>query len=210
MSRLLWLVVWFSFIGYALWLAPGARSGDDPLFMDLVTLQSNEASLMAMFSLLGLFPVAFACLLLRSDNGNVPAWPFSLAAFGLGAFALIPYYILKRDQDLTYRQSRAPHWVLKLARSGVFLVLLMLGTLAVIGYGLFMGDLQAYGEAFSSSQFVHVMSIDFIILVLLSVYGIYRDPKRQPYSAMIACLGMLPIVGLLIYLWLTRHRVNTA
>ncbi|QCT01052.1 hypothetical protein E6C60_0328 [Paenibacillus algicola] len=211
MLRWSWLALWLAFIVYAAWLAPGQGAGDDPLFKELITLQSKEPSLMALFSMLGLFPIAFACLLLRSDRGTLPAWPFSLAAFGLGAFALIPYYVLQgEERQSSFRKNRAPRWVQGLAGSGWFLWLLIAGTLAVIGWGLTQGSMEAYQAAFQSSQFVHVMSLDFLVLTLLSVYGIYRDDQRKPYPSGISWMGLFPIVGLLLYLWLTRHRSREA
>ncbi|MDO7907611.1 hypothetical protein Q5741_14470 [Paenibacillus sp. JX-17] len=209
MARAGWLIVWIAFIVYALLLAPDGR-GEDPIFLDLIQLRSTEPSLLAMFSLLGLYPLAYACLLLRSDVRRVPAWPFVIAAFALGAFALIPYYILNRNDIRSYRDSRAPQWILRLVRSPIVLVLLLLGTLAVMGYGLLNGHAEEYREAFGSSRFVNVMTIDFVVLTLLSVYAIYRDEDRPPLHAGVAWIGILPIVGLLVYIWLTRHKARMA
>ncbi len=73
--RYVLLIIWLAFIGYALFFTPDT-GGSDPYLRSLITLQSKEPSLMAMFSLLGLFPLAYACLLLRGDDRRIPAWPF--------------------------------------------------------------------------------------------------------------------------------------
>ncbi|ANF96706.1 hypothetical protein [Paenibacillus bovis] len=57
------LLVWIGFIGYALLLSPD-MPGPDPYLKSLITLQSDEPSLLAMFTLLGLFPLFYAGLLL--------------------------------------------------------------------------------------------------------------------------------------------------
>ena len=89
-------LVWIAFIAYALLLAPGQSPGSDPIFKELITLQSKEPWLLTVFSWLGIFPAVYACMLLRTSvkerGGRVPAWPFVILSFGLGAFALLPYY----------------------------------------------------------------------------------------------------------------------
>lgn len=86
-------LVWIAFIAYALLLAPGQSPGSDPIFKELITLQSEEPWLLTVFSWLGIFPAVYACMLLRTsvkERGRVPAWPFVILSFGLGAFALLP------------------------------------------------------------------------------------------------------------------------
>lgn len=88
-------LVWIAFIAYALLLAPGQSPGSDPIFKELITMQSKEPWLLTVFSWLGIFPAMYASMLLRTsvkERGRVPAWPFVILSFGLGAFALLPYY----------------------------------------------------------------------------------------------------------------------
>ncbi len=207
--RYLLLIVWLAFIGYAIFFTPDT-GGSDPYLRSLVTLQSKEPSLMAMFSLLGLFPLAYACLLLRSDDRRVPAWPFVIGSFALGAFALLPYFILTASGRLAeHRRSvrtvpsirrstegAATHWIL------------LLVTVAVIAYGWIGGNRAVYAEAFQTSSFVHTMTIDFVVLTLLSVYAISRDARVNRQPAGIMWLGLIPVIGLLFYVWRTREKVR--
>ena len=62
-----------------------------------------------MFNIIGLYTFFFQCLLIpggRSAN-KVPAWPFVVLSFGLGAFALLPYMALWRP-DRTMKLPLAP------------------------------------------------------------------------------------------------------
>lgn len=52
----------------------------------------------SLFNLMGVYPAIYAALLVpggRSANG-VPAYPFVIGSFFLGAFALLPYMALVR------------------------------------------------------------------------------------------------------------------
>ncbi|WP_411346283.1 hypothetical protein ACE3MZ_09985 [Paenibacillus sp. WLX1005] len=208
--RYVLLIVWLGFIGYAFLLAPDTV-GPDPYLRSLLTLQSDEPSLLAMFTLLGLFPLSYACLLLRTDDRVVPAWPFVIGSFALGAFALLPYFIVTasgkwgerthriRTADSIRRSTEgaATHWIL------------LILTVFVMGYGLLGGHGAAYHQAFDTSAFVHTMTIDFVILTIVSVYAIHVDERMQRQPAGLAWIGLIPIVGLLLYVWRTREPVQS-
>lgn len=203
-SRMLLLVVWLAFIVYALFFAPGAGGGEDPWLGPLLTLQANEPSLLAMFSLLGLFPLAFACMLLRHDDRKIPAWPFVLLSFALGAFALLPYYALTSQTHAGSHALRHSEKLRKTTESPITHGILFTLTLLVMGWGLLMGNFDVYREAFGTSMLVNVMTIDFALLTLLSVYAIYTGSRRRSLPQAMALLGLIPILGLLIYIWMTR------
>ncbi|MCQ4086381.1 hypothetical protein [Saccharibacillus sp. JS10] len=203
-SRIILLVVWLAFIGYALFFAPGAGSGQDPWLMPLITMQANEPSLIAMFSLLGVFPLAFACMLLRHDDRKVPAWPFVLLSFGFGAFALLPYYILTSHTHAGSHDLRLSERLRKATESSVMHSILFVLAGLLMVWGLAFGDFGVYQEAFRTSRFVHIMTIDFCVLTLLSVYAIYTGSRRRSMPQAMALLGLIPILGLLIYIWMTR------
>ncbi|MFD2671473.1 hypothetical protein [Marinicrinis sediminis] len=204
--RLFMFIIWILFIGYAWLMAPGHRGGEDEIMQKLLTLQHDEPSLLAMFSLLGLYPMAFAFLLLRNDRADKPAWPFSLGAFVLGAFALIPYYFMNDFRRMGHR-NRLPHKHTLLLKHPFLLLILMIGTMGVFIYGFAAGNLAVYQEAFQQSQFVHVMTVDFAVLTLLSMYAIHVDQRLRATRSRLWWLGLFPIIGLLLYLWQTAEDV---
>ncbi|WP_458461079.1 hypothetical protein [Paenibacillus sp.] len=208
-------LTWVLFIAYALLLAPGQSPGSDPIFKDLITLQSKEPWLLTVFSWLGIFPAVYACMLLRSSakerSGRLPAWPFVLLSFGLGAFVLLPYYAWSSSGNrssgyasLHFGRQRESG-IGRVAAHKLTHVVLLLLTLGAAFYAVTQGHPDVFMESFKQSSFVHIMTIDFVLLTLLSMLAIYRDAKASRRSPVWAAAGIIPIVGPLIYL-LTLRR----
>ncbi|WP_458126429.1 hypothetical protein [Paenibacillus sp. Z3-2] len=209
-------LVWVAFIAYALLLAPGQSPGSDPLIKELITLQSKEPWLLTAFSWLGIFPAVYACMLLRTSakerSGRVPAWPFVVLSFGLGAFALLPYYAWSSS---AYRSSgyaslhfgrQRESGIGRVAAHKLTHVILLLLTLGTAFYAVKQGHPDVYMEAFKQSSFVHIMTIDFVLLTLLSMIAIYRDAVASRRSSAWVAAGIIPIVGPLIYLLTLRRH----
>ncbi|MBA2175176.1 hypothetical protein H0266_09750 [Halobacillus locisalis] len=193
--RLSFFIVWLAFILYAFVLAPNGNQG---YLNQLITMNDPDPLLLTVFSLLGVFPTAFAILLLNEDDSRVPAWPFVLGSFMLGAFALMPYFFISRAEST--RTLRTPIWIGKSLDSILFKALLFTGTVALIVSGLTQGSASLYGQAFRQSQFVHVMTIDFLVLTGISMFVIYwRERKHGRFNQMY-WLGCVPVVGFLAYL----------
>ncbi len=183
MSRVSFLIIWLGLILYSVFLAP---DGNGSYLSDLLTMNDPDAGLLAMFSLLGVFPAVFAILLLRNDSGSVPAWPFVVGSFVLGAFSLLPYFILNKNKE---RSNRTPNKVRGFLQSrGLSIVLIGLA-FGLMVYGLFFGEATIYQKAFLESNFVHVMTIDFLILTGLSIVAL-RDR-----DGVAGWIGLLPIIG---------------
>ncbi|WP_145146950.1 hypothetical protein [Paenibacillus xylanexedens] len=208
-------LVWIAFIAYAVLLAPGQSAGSDPIFKELITLQSKEPWLLTVFLWLGIFPAVYACMLLRTSvkerGGRVPAWPFVLFSFGLGAFALLPYYAWSSSgnrtsgyESLHFGRQRESG-IGRVAAHKLTHVVLLLLTLGTAFYAVTQGHPDVFMDAFNQSSFVHIMTIDFVLLSLLSMIAICRDAKASRRSPAWAAAGIIPIVGPLIYL-LTLRR----
>lgn len=205
---------WLVFIAYAWLLAPGLPLGSDPIFKELITLQSKEPWLLTVFSWLGIFPAVFACLLLRtsakSRRDRISVWPFVLLSFGLGAFALLPYFAWSSATHRasgfgglsfgSHRESR----IGRVAAHKLTHVVLLLLTLGTAFYAVTQGHPDVYMEAFRTSFFVHIMTIDFMVLTLLSVIALYGDASGSRRSRVWAVAGVIPLVGLLVYLMTSR------
>jgi hypothetical protein len=208
-------LVWVAFIAYALLLAPGQSPGSDPIFKELITLQSKEPWLLTVFSWLGIFPAVYACMLLRTSarerNGRVPTWPFVLLSFGLGVFALLPYYAWSSSTNRAsgyhsfHFGRQRESGIGRVAAHKLTHVILLLMALGTAFYAVTQGHPDVYMEAFKQSSFVHIMTIDFVLLTLLSIIAIYRDADASRRSIAWSAAGIIPIVGPLFYL-LTRTR----
>ncbi|MCQ6561162.1 hypothetical protein [Paenibacillus mendelii] len=206
--RMILLLGWLAFVLYALAAAPGERGGADIVMKELFTLQTREPTLLMLFALLGLYPMAYACLLLRRDTAGIPAWPFVIGSFAFGAFALVPYFWLRLQFPLP-RGNRTPARIRRVLESRVTYTVLLLLAAVLFAYGLIAGDWRTYGEAFRASQFVSVMTVNFAVLTLLAVWAINEDRKREEQPAAMALLGFIPFIGLLIYLYGTHAGVRS-
>ncbi|MCA0971108.1 hypothetical protein LCM20_10940 [Halobacillus litoralis] len=193
--------IWIAFICYAVWVAP---DGNEGYLQQLVTMDDPDPLLLMVFSLLGVYPMAFALILLGEDDSALPVWPFVIGSFGLGAFALMPYFFLSRGDRK--RNVRTPKSVQNLIQSTLFKALLFAGAIALFVYGFSQGDASLYARAFQSSQFVHVMTVDFFVLTALSVFVIFwKEGKRERVNQR-HWMGIIPVIGLLAYLLLRKEE----
>ncbi|KGX94065.1 hypothetical protein N781_00990 [Pontibacillus halophilus JSM 076056 = DSM 19796] len=200
--RFVFLFVWVSFLVYSVFLAPNEDSG---VLKDLFTLNDPDPLLVSVFSMLGVWPFIYTLLLTDMDRDEVPAWPFAFSSFVIGAFGLLPYFILRRGKR---RQTRRLSQSVQnaLFKPGVIVTLFLLSAF-LVGYGFIFGDLKVYQEAFRTSNFVHVMSVDFLILTGLSMYVIdlhEKETNQQKRGRF--WYGALPIFGPLLYLGQVMRR----
>ncbi len=94
----LWLL-WLGFVAYTLALAPLDQPGNLDLIRRLILVQWSgiEPILIVIFSLMGVWPLIYACLMFADARvQRIPAWPAFLAANGAGAIGLLPYLILRQ------------------------------------------------------------------------------------------------------------------
>ncbi|KGP73811.1 hypothetical protein [Pontibacillus yanchengensis] len=202
------LAIWILFISYALFLAP-INESDYSFLNQMFSLQYTDPLLIAVFSLLGIWPVVYCILLLENDRASIKAWPFALGSFVLGAFSLLPYFVFhiekRRVTNRTPKQVQAI-----LSNRGLYILLLLL-TILIMAFGLYFGNFQIYSQAFMQSRFVHVMTIDFVVLTLLSMLGIaHHAYYLNERSKRLWWLGVIPIIGALLYLLITDARQREA
>lgn len=199
------LALWLLFIVYAFFLAPIENGGMNYL-KRIITMDSPDPLLVAVFSMLGVWPMVFGILLLSKDKGTIPAWPFVLGSFVLGAFALFPYFIFHYEKrNRTNRTSQKLYHTI--TNSSFALTLLVISILLLL-YGLVYGSFSEYQQAFWESRFVHTMTIDFIMLTLLSLLGISHHAYYQNDHSLKGYwpLGFIPLLGPLFYIMIAGKR----
>lgn len=197
----LWLL-WLSFILYAFWLAPPDQPDSLVLIQRLVRgdVAGINPLIVALFNLMGVWPAIYASILLIDGRGQRrPAWPFVLGSFGVGAFALLPYLALRQPNP---QFVGAKGWGLTWWDSRLNGSLLALVTLGLLIYGLSQGNWAEFGEAWRTSRFIHVMSLDFCCLTVLFPLILRDDLRRrglhQPW--LWGGISLLPLVGPVLYL----------
>ena len=202
MRRFLLLLLWLGFVVYSFGFAPP----DHPDTLDLIRRLSTGSwdginpAIVALFNLMGIWPMIYACLALIDGQGQpIPAWPFVVGAFGLGAFLLLPYLVLRRPNS-TFLPPKSKLLALVDARwlGGSLLA----ASFVLIGYGLYAGDWGDFVQQWQTSRFIHVMSLDFCLLWLLVPSLLGDDMARRGLkdARLFGLVSAIPLLGAAAYL----------
>lgn len=195
-------LLWLGFISYAFFFAP---PDNFPESLELITnlstgnLQGINPVIIALFNIMGIWPLIYSSILFIDGRGQkIPAWPFATASFAVGAFALLPYLALRKEnQEFTGKKN----WFLKIFDSRITGILLTLGAGVLAVYG-FQGDWHNFIQQWQNSRFIHVMSLDFCMLILLFPTLLGDDMTRRGWknNQLFWLFAMIPLFGALIYL----------
>ena len=201
-------------ICYSVLAAPAQTPFRDQYFIEkLVGLRSDDGFtintiLFVEFYIMGLWPLIYASLLLpsaRNKEGGVPVWPFVVLSFGVGAFALLPYFGLWQPPPPKVAKAELQKFPLnvlenKLVAYGVLLA----------GAGLFLTAALAPADQWSEmfqyvreSKFIHVMTIDFLTLSSLAPFWVYNDMATRRWldkGSWLLPLSVVPYFGPALYL----------
>lgn len=202
LRRIFFAALWLAFIVYAFVFAPSNQPDTATLIQKLSTgdWTGINPAIVALFNLMGIWPLAYACLaLIDGHNQKAPAWPFVLGSFGLGAFLLLPYLVLRQPQP-TFTPPKTK--LLNLVDSRWFGMSLLAGSLVLLGYGLYAGDWTDFIARWQSDRFIHVMSLDFCLLWLLIPSLLGDDMTRRGLKSpqIFLLVSAIPLVGLTAYL----------
>ncbi|MEM6448981.1 MAG: DUF2834 domain-containing protein [Cyanobacteria bacterium P01_D01_bin.105] len=217
--------LWLGFVLYAFTLSPPAQPDTFDLIVKLSSGQWEGLNplVVTLFNLMGIWPMVYACLaLIDGKDQSISAWPFVAFSFGVGAFALLPYLALRvhhpinhlgeknlAQKNLAQKSSLAvgeKDPLLKVVDSPWTGRLLLLGALALVGYGVADGHWMAneadFAQQWQTSQFIHVMSLDFCMLCAVVSPLIKSDmAKRGMENSLLYWMGALvPLFGVLVYL----------
>jgi len=202
MDKLGFWLVWGLFITYAFLFAPPDRPETFDLIKRLIAgdIAGINPAIVALFNLMGVLPCVYACILCTDGRGQkVPAWLFSLSAFFVGAFALLPYLALRQDNPQFVGEKS---WAVKILDSRITgLVLAITGTFLVI-YGLRFGDWADFALQWRTSRFINVMSWDFCLLSAMLPWLLKDDMQRRGWTSDTAFMAVsaFPVLGPLVYL----------
>ncbi len=195
-------LLWLGFIAYAFFLAPPDRPETLDLIKNLSTGQITGINplLVSLFNLMGIFPIIYSCVILVDGRGQkLLAWPFALASFALGAFALLPYLAL-RDPNPSFTGPKT--WGIKLLESKALGLLIVLGVALILRPGLYQGDWSDFVQQWHASRFIHVMSLDFCLLSALFPLLLDDDMARRGLSdrRLFWAVALVPLLGPAVYL----------
>ncbi|NEQ51045.1 MAG: DUF2834 domain-containing protein [Leptolyngbya sp. SIO3F4] len=199
-------LLWLGFVAYAMLLSPPSTPDTLEVIGQLSTGQwaALNPFVVVLFNLMGLWPIVYASLALTDGSEqSIPAWPFVVGSFGFGAFALMPYLALRKTtQGLPLRLADTA--LLKVLNHRLLGVGVAIATLLLIAYGLIQGHgsetWQDFVQQFSTSQFIHVMSLDFCMLTLLTPSLLWDDIARRNAATAWRAVSLLPLLGPALYL----------
>jgi len=200
--RIILGLLWMGFVIYALLLAPP----DDPATLELIKnlslgqWQGVNPSVVSLFNLMGVWPAVYSCILLTDGHNQwVKAWPFLVASFGLGAFALLPYLILRSPNDTVIGN---PDWVLRITNSRWIAGVLLMITIGLGAYGFSQGDWGNFTVQWQTNRFIHVMGLDFCLLALLFSVLVPDDLIRRKtrQGIWLRAIAAIPLLGAILYL----------
>lgn len=208
--KIIFTLIWVSFLGYAFFIAPAASTDTLDLILDLSAgnWEGINPWVISLFNLMGILPATYACLLLFDGRGQkLPAWIFVLGSFGLGAFALLPYLALRESNTVWDGDKNR---LLKVLESPVTGLVLTFGAIALLGSGLMSGDWGDFVMQWQTNQFIHVMSLDFCLLSLLFPTLVKDDSLRRGIKnpEIFWVISFIPLFGALVYLCLRSPLSN--
>lgn len=192
MSRGLVFVGWLALVVVGFGFAPPQRPDQTAWITDLLLgrWQGENPAVVALFQVMGVWPALLATLTVDrfgpGPDRRLPAWPFALASFALGAYAMLPWFFLPR--------GGGPFASATPVRRGLAAVLGVAGA-ALIGWGLTAGDLAGLAHTARTDGFVWPMSLDFVACTAISV-GVARarDDSRLPWW-----IPVIPLVGAAVW-----------
>ncbi|MHA2291156.1 MAG: hypothetical protein ACXACK_03255 [Candidatus Hodarchaeales archaeon] len=171
------------------------------LINNLIFLQySNlEPLIIIVFYLMAIWPAVQASLLYGDGREKrIPAWPFILASFFTGAYALSVYILVRESKKAKKLQNRLQ----RLFDSNFWGIILAIFTVGLFFLGLLWGNPQRYIDALQKYLFVRVMTLDFLLFTLITPITIYIHSVNNSIDtpSYIFFLGMIPILGALYYI----------
>jgi hypothetical protein len=194
-------LLWLGFLSYAFFFAPPEQPDTFELIKNLSTgnWQGINPLIICLFNIMGIWPFIYSAVVFFDGRGQkIPAWPFASAAFAIGAFGLLPYLALREPNQKFVGEKKL---FLKLLDSRIFGILLTLGAAVLFTYSL-QGDWDNFRQQWETSRFIHVMSLDFIILSLLFPTLLRDDMTRRGWqnNQLFWLFAIIPVFGALMYL----------
>jgi hypothetical protein len=209
-NKIFFGAVWLGFTLYSFCLAPPDRPDTLALIIDLSTGKWNGINpvVIALFNLMGILPMVYACLMLiDGKTQKIPAGLFSAVSFAVGAFAILPYLVLRvppadRKSSSQPQSQIERRGIIKLVDSRWLGIALTVGTIGLLSYGILQGNWSDFVHQWQTDRFIHVMSLDFCLLSLLLPVLIIDDIDLRNFTnpQAIKILSLIPLFGGLIYL----------
>lgn len=199
----LWLL-WLGLIGYAFLLAPPQQPDTFELIkrLSIGDWENINPLIIALFNLMGIFPMIYACLMfIDGREQKIKAFPFAIASFAVGAFAILPYLALRHSPTDLFQGQKS--LLIKILDSRITGVFLTIAAVCLLVFGFSQGDWGDFVRQWQTNRFIHVMSLDFCLLCLLFPVLLKDDLARRGIEKNLGIfwlISFVPLLGPLGYL----------
>ncbi|CAH9116226.1 unnamed protein product [Cuscuta europaea] len=207
---------WAGLMYYVFFVSANQTPSTDLYFLKkLLNLKGDDGFrmnevLVSLWYLMGLWPIIYSMLLLptaRTQKNKVPLWPFLiLSCFG-GVYALFPFFILWKPPPPLVEQTELRRWPLNFLESKLTAgIAMVLGLGLIIYAGTCNGDVwKEFYQYFRQSRFIHVMSIDFMLLSAFAPFWVFNDMTTRKWydkGSWLLPISVIPFLGPAIYIFL--------
>ncbi|XP_023752143.1 uncharacterized protein LOC111900493 [Lactuca sativa] len=215
-------LLWGGLMYYIFILAPNQTPSTDMYLVKKLCyligddgFQLNHV-IVSLWNIMGLWPLLYCMLLIpsgRSSKGSVPVFPFLILSFFLGAYALIPYFVLWKPPPPPTEEAELKKWPLNFLESKLTAGITFAVGLGLITYaGLASGDdWKEYLQYFGGSRLIHATSIDFALLSTFAPFWVYNDMSARKWEDegfWLLPFSVIPFLGPALYV-LLRPSLST-
>lgn len=216
-TSILLFLLWGGIMYYVFNIAPNQTPSMDKYFlMKLNNLKGNDGFemnrvLVSLWYIMGLWGSIYNMLLLptgRSSKGkaaSIPLWPFLVLSFFLGAYVLIPYFVLWSPPPPKVKEDEVKRWPLNVTESKITAGITLGAGLGLVIYaGLANGETwKEFYQYFRQSKLVHVTSLDFALQAVFAPFWVYNDMTARKWldkGKWVLPLSAVPFLGPAVYL----------
>lgn len=214
---------WAGLMYYVTFLSPNQTPSTDLYFLKkLLNLKGDDGFrmnevLVSLWYLMGLWPFVYSMLLLptaRTQRNRIPVWPFLILSFFGGVYVLLPYFILWKPPPPPVEETELKKWPLNFLESKLAAGVLMASGLGLIAYaGISNGDVwKEFYQYFRQSKFIHIMSVDFILLSAFAPFWVFHDMTSRKWfdkGWWLLFPSAIPLLGPALYLLLRPPLLTT-
>ncbi|KAJ4730241.1 Cardiolipin synthase N-terminal [Melia azedarach] len=143
----------------------------------------------------------------RSSKSNIPVWPFLVASFFGGAYALLPYFVLWKPPPPPVEETELSRWPLNFLESKLTAGISLAAGVGIIAYSCLAGsdDWKEFLRYFRESKFIHITCIDFTLLSAFAPFWVYNDMTSRKWhnkGSWLLPVSLVPFLGPALYLFL--------
>lgn len=191
--RYIYAFMWIFLILEGIFFAPAQIDTERLWNMVVGQYEGINPALVSLFMMMGLHPLLCAAYLW--EYKSKPSYiPFCVGSFFLGCFVLLPFLFFRSIQ---HRQASL--W----SSNRISCIAIAIGFILCLIYGSF-GDISLLYQTFLEDNFVHIMSFDFLVFVVVASLLSFEDGRR--YNKPGGILTLLPLLGPLLWLCIRKEE----